>query len=774
MGFVQENTRDMLFERVFVLIEKKWPESEAKKIKDFAKRYYQSISTEDLSNRNSLDLYGAVLSHWQYLQERNLGEPKIRCFNPQVEQQGWQSVHSIIEIVCNEMPFLLESIRIALTSMEINIHLIVNLGNLSVIRNEQGIFQEFNSESQESNKLKQESLIHIEIDRQSEPFVLDAIVKKLKLTFDDVKVAVQDWPLMRKKVYEIIQEIVEEAKKIELLDLKESIEFLEWLANNNFTFLGYHSNLIQGKGVQKELKLVENSALGILKGNQHEAESHSLALMNSSAKKFFLSKKILILGKSNTKSTIHRSSYLDFISIKIFNSDGSVSGEHRFVGLYTAGAYNSSLEQIPISKHKLDSILKRSGFGSGSHETKNLLNILENIPRDDFFQAEEENILEVAMGIMYLQERQNIKLFIIKDVLGRFFSCFIYVPRESFNSNLRIKMQEILMEAFHGVEISYAIKFSDSVLARLHMVVRVKPLYKVNYDLNNIEKRLISASRTWAYELEETLKDQYGEERGNELLKIYKEAFPAGYREAFNCRVAAIDIKYLEELKDENSLGMSLYRPIEEEEHTLKFKLYRIGDKIPLSDVVPILENMGLKIISERPYQLKIKNKGSVWLNDYKMVLELKSNIVDIDQIKNLFQDAFAAVWERNIENDGFNKLVLNAFLSAREITVLRAYAKYLWQIGFGYSQSTIEETMANNPEAAKLLVKLFYTRFLPDQVENIKQKMFAITEEVSKLLENISSLTEDRILRKFMNLIYASIRTNYFHNEINSKSLLL
>lgn len=773
MSTVSDKSRIEVINRLVAYIIEKLPPEEAPLLKDFIRQYYLSVSAEDLNSRGILDLYGAVLSHWHFMFQRMPGETKVRVYNPDLEEHGWQSTHTIIEISTDDMPFLVDSITMELQRQELNIHLIIHMGSIKLKRNALGFITAVLPQNTKTGDFVTEAPIYIEIDRQSDPKVFHYIENRIRAVLEDVQLVVLDWSSMKQKMHEVIESFatcctLQNPEE----EHSESKQFLEWVADDHFTLMGYcHHVLIEKVDNikhKKELlsKLDVSSALGIYKKSSQERPLIPLSIFPLPVQNMILSKNSLMLGKTNRMSTVHRPTYVDFIVIKEFDSNGNITGAHRFLGLYASVAYNSSLKQIPYLSLKLKNILIKAGFPPRGHDDRALLNILENLPRDDFFESSEEDLLTLSTGILHLQERQKIRLFIRRDTYCRFYSCLVFVPREKFDSDLRQRMQDILFHGLNGIEVSFDTRFSESSLARIHFVIRVNPLENFPFDLKILEKKLVDAGRSWGDDLRDALVEHYGEEKGNDFFKLYGHAFQAGYCENFTPRMAVVDIEYFETLSSDKSLAMSLYRPLEEPEDSIRFKLFRMGDTIPLSDVVPILENMGLRIISERPYEIRLRPDKAIWINDYRMV-HPKRKMFNAESLKENFQDAFDHIWHGKAENDGFNRLVLSAALTWREIVVLRAYAKYLWQIGFVFSQDFIEETFANNAHIASLLMGLFKARFSPEHLASENQ-LSVIKQEIQDALEQVANLNEDRILRQYFQVIEATLRTNYY--QLNLK----
>jgi len=768
---VPEDNRFEFIERLVNHITKNLPHDEAPLLEGFVRQYYLSVSPEDLAARSIMDLYGAVVSHWHYIIQRHKGEAKVRVFNPQLEKDGWQSTHTIIEIAFDDMPFLVDSVSIVLNRLNLNIHLIIHMGSMKLKRDKGGKVVAVLDQTSTDLDCVTEAAIYVEIDRQSDRTILDMIEREIKTVLCDVQTVVTDWQSMHQKAVDVLNELEKPSLLIEASVLEEDVAFLKWMIEDHFTFLGFQEYQYVYEGKEIERQLINNSKLGLYKNQQEILGACALSELPAAAQTLLLSSELILVGKTNIRSTVHRPAYMDFIVIKKVDSAGRVILERRFMGLYTAVAYNSSPRQLPLLRKKVDSVITHTGFLPRSHDERALLNILETLPRDDLFQASESELLALSTSILHLQERQRIRLFVRKDVFGYFVSCLVFVPRDKFNSALNERMKEILQQGFKGLEIEYSSRFSESSLARIHYVIRIDPKNSEVINLKQLEQKLADAARTWGDDLKSALVEHAGEERGNELLKRYQTAFPASYQESFSARSAVIDMDYFERLSKENPLGMSLYRPLEEPEEIIRFKLFRAAATIPLSDVVPILENMGLKIISERPYEIIPKNgakspskEGSLWINDYRMI-HRKGESFSTESIKEIFQDAFARIWSGDAENDGFNKLVLGAKLTWREIMILRAYAKYLWQAGFTFSQVSIEETLYANPEITIKLVELFKLRFDPIHAVSEMEQM-NYQQDLEKSLELVSNLNEDRILRRFRHIILATIRTNYYQED--------
>ncbi|MFQ5959149.1 MAG: NAD-glutamate dehydrogenase, partial [Alphaproteobacteria bacterium] len=533
--------------------------------------------------------------------------------------------------------------------------------------------------------------------------------------------------------------------------------------DDHFTFLGVREYRLERKDGKDYLRLDADSGLGVLRRVLPESRKRSETPLAPEVSAFAHTRQLLIITKANSRATVHRPVYMDYIGVKRFDEKGAVVGECRFVGLFTSAAYNRNPRSIPLLRHKVAKVFERSSFPRNSHNGKALLNILETYPRDELFQIGDDDLFDIALGILHLEERQRIRLFIRRDSYARFFSCLVYVPRERYNTALRKRMQDILIEHLKGTSAEFTAQLSEAMMARLHFIVHTSARAVPEYDAEEIEARLVAAMRLWADDLRDACIDRWGEAEGIALYHRYREAFPAGYRDDFNAQTAVFDIAKIEGLETADDVAMNLYNRIDAPEGILHFKVYHPREPVPLSDILPMLEHMGLKVIEEAPYRVEPEgDEGGYWIHDFAM--ESRRGIeIEVPRVREPFQDAFAKIWSNEVEDDGFNQLVLGAGLTWREVVMLRACCKFLRQAGITFSQDYMEETLADNPALARMFVELFATRFDPERADGRDKRAADITKRIDGALDAVANLDEDRILRRFHNLIQATLRTNYF-----------
>lgn len=768
MSLLNAENKAQIIQAVTQKIAQKMPKNQGKLCTKLLQQLYDTVALDDLKSHTIEDLCGSAIMFWNFVHERKPEQVKIRIYNPDYEKHGWQSTHTIIEIIQEDMPFLVDSIRMEINRLNFTIHWMMHMGGMRICRNDKHQITNILAKGKATKEtVIEEAPLYIEIDRQTDPEVLKKLEVNLTRILQDVRMAVNDWCAMRQKVMDAVDALEQVKQYLDVNEFKETKDFLAWIKDDHFTFLGVCDYDLVKTNDDQTLCVIPDSGLGILSCRGKGDSAHRSVLMTPEARRLILSPQILLVSKTDTLSTIHRPTYADYIAIKRFNKNGEVIGERRIIGLFTSIAYNTNPKRIPFLRRKVATVMAKTGISEKSHAGKALLNILETLPRDDLFQASIEELLDLVTGIYHLQERRRIRMFIRKDVYGRFVSCLVYVPRDHYNTVLHKKMQRILQEFFVAREITYFTLFSDSVLARIHFVIRIDPENVPAYNVEEIEKKLVEVGRSWEDELSNIVLDTFGEEKGNYLINKYSQAFSASYREEVPPRTAVYDIKHIERLTDSNNLEINFYLPIGARDTVLRLKVYQYDSTIPLSDVIPILENMGLRVISEHPYALRCQDGRSVWINDFGMEYFSASSFY-LDDVKELLQEAFAKVWFCEAKSDSLNRLVLTAALNWREISILRSYAKYLRQTRFTFSQEYIEHALTRHADVAKNLIALFSFRFDPDFGGNRANKVNAAKTQLLKAIDAVENLDEDRILRRYLDLVLATIRTNFFQRNHN------
>ncbi|PWC52685.1 NAD-glutamate dehydrogenase, partial [Azospirillum sp. TSO22-1] len=563
----------------------------------FVRQFYADVPPDDVAQAPTDQLFGAALAIWQWGRQRTPGAAQVRVYNPRLEEHGWRSTRTIVEIVNDDMPFLVDSVTAELNRRGLTVHLVIH-PVVRVARDAQGRLADLYEPTASPIDALAESFMHVEIDPRTAPEELEAIRSGIARVLADVRAAVGDWAAMRSRLGSAAEGIAAAALPAD--EVAEGGDFLGWVAADHFTFLGCREYRLEETADGPALRLVEGSALGILR----DPSVVVLDALRADGRALVQAPRAVLVAKADRASTVHRPVPMDVILVKRFDTQGRIAGERLFVGLFTSAAYNRSPRDIPFVRRKVAGVLERAGFDPAGHNGKALLNILETYPRDELFQAGVDELTDTALGILHLQERQRLALFVRRDPFGRFASCLVYVPRDRYDSDLRRRLQRILEEAFGGETASFSTQFGESALARIHVIVKAGPAGLPEADLALVESRLVHAARTWSDRLRDALVEARGEEVGGKLRQAYETAFAASYREAFTAEAAVHDIERIEAAVRTGRLGINLYRPLEAEPAELHFKIYHEGRPVPLSDVLPMLEHMDLKVITEQPFEV--------------------------------------------------------------------------------------------------------------------------------------------------------------------------
>ena len=744
----------------------------------FLRRLYGNVAGADLAERNVDDLYGAGMALWQFAKTRLPGQARVRVYTPKRAEHGWQSKHSVIEIVNDDMPFLVDSIAAEINRRDLGVHLLIH-PVVQVKRDAKGGLTGLAEKS--AAGAVAESMMHVELDQVTSADAMDALQRGIEQVLAAVRVSVADWKPVCAKAQEVIDELDKKPPKLPAEEIRTARDFLKWMLDNHFTFLGYREYQYAEKGGAFQAAIAPGKGLGLCRDDAFVIFDglRNLGELTPEVQAFVRAPRLIKISKANRRSQVHRAVYLDAIGFKIINAKGEVTGERIFLGLFTSSAYSERPNEIPLLADKIERIFKSSGLAPGSHDGKALMHILVTYPRDELFQASEQELQDIGLGILALQERQRVALFVRKDPFERYISAMVFAPRDRFNSELRARFHQILARAYEGRMSAFYTQFDDeSSLARVLYIVGTAPGKVPNVAVDELERQLIEAGRSFVDRLKDAIIGAQGEEKGLATLRRYTNAFPSAYRENFSPETAVADIAIVERvLAGEDAIGVNLYRNVESADNELGFRVFHKNSPIPLSDVLPMLENMGLRVMSETPYEIipqAVAATGSaesvVWLHDLTVFCR-DCKEVDLPALKPLFEEAFSAVWQGQAESDGFNRLVLNAALRAREVTALRAFAKYLRQAGIPFSQALMEDTLSAYPKIARKLVDLFLIQHNPVKAAEVGTRAKAITDDIAHQLDEVQNLDDDRILRRLLNLVNCVLRTNYFQKGADGKA---
>jgi glutamate dehydrogenase len=729
-----------------------------RQVEVFLRQYFGNVPVEDMQGRSLEKLAQAAVSHLEFGARRMPGTALLRIFNPSPEEHGYDSAYTIVEMVNDNMPFLVDSVSAAIDRQNLAIHMTIH-PVLRVRRDARGRLLEVLPRG--SDQGHEESFIRFAIDREPDSQHLNVLEHEITKVLADVRLAVRDWKKMRKKMLDARATIDLGPPGADDELRRESKELLKWMAEDHFTFLGYREYRVQMEDGKSYLHPVPGTGLGLLTKDERGGRPVPMSkeMLRHSRRKDWL-----IITKANSRSTVHRRSYLDYVGVKIHDEEGNAIGEHRFIGLFTSIAYSENPRNIPLLRLKVQRVLERSQLDPAGHRGKSLLHILDSFPRDELFQSSVRDLSRTTTGILNLQDRRQVKFFVRRDAFRRFFSCLVYIPREKYTTAIRRRTEEILLEAFGGTSIDSSVQLTDSPLARVHIIVRTHSVDRPRISIRAIENQIAEAVVTWRDRLRVELLKRFGQDEGHALYREYGESFPPAYEGDVEPRVACLDVKRIDGLlKGEHDNYLLLHQPHDAVPTQLNFRTFCKGEPLPLSRVMPILEDLGTEVYSEQPYRITLKSGEDFWIQDFELRYA-QTEELDLETAAERFEDTFRQVLDGKAENDGFNRLVLAAGLNWRQVALIRCYAKYLSQIGIPFSQNYMEDVLVQHAGLVQQLVRQFEVQFHPDlgRTER-KEKLAVVMAAIERGVARARSVDEDRILSAFAGAVRATLRSNYF-----------
>src|SRR5215471_13512724 len=722
-------------------------------------------SPEDLVHYTGPELAALTKLVFERSTQRKPGTSLIAIFDPSAENPGFARSETVILAVNDDMPFLYDSATAELRAQGLTIKAAFH-PVITSARDSSGARVAGGAELTES-------IIVLALDSVVDETRAERLRAGLTKVFAAVKAVVKDWKPMLARLAETIAELKKNPPPIPDSELAENLAFLGWLADNHFTFLGSRDYVFKDEG-EGRLDARYDTGLGLLTDSEARVVRRGAdrSSLTPDLREFFMQPAPLVITKSSTRSVVHRRAHMDYIGIKKFDGNGKLIGERRFVGLFTSTAYSQLAGEIPLLRKKIAQVLEGSGLPLAGHDGKSLAHILDTFPRDELFQIGEEELLPTALGILNLADRPKVRIFLRFDKFDRYVSALVFFPRERYSGSVRMKIHALLARAFNGRQSAAVPMLEDEALARVHYIIGSNEGPRPEADIKKLEAEIKSAIRTWDDGFSELLKTE-----PSSFSRRYAEAFPAGYRDSFVPADAVEDIGRIETvLRSEGAAGGTLlahvYDRLPDDDGLLHLKLFVRGNFVPLSDCLPVFENLGLKVIAEDAFQLMPRSeageKQPVALQNFLMArADGKTN--DLVRVKPILEDAFHAVWRGEAESDGFNRLTIAADLQWRDITILRAIAKFLRQAGINLSQSYIEAALAKNPAIAANLVELFRTLHDPTLFSNATDRTAGankIREKIQTALAEVPSADDDRIIRAMTAVIDAMLRVSFFQTN--------
>jgi len=743
-----------------------------KQLADFTEALFEHGPSQDILAYSAEELIQFAEETWKFCANRKKNTHKVNIYNPEFGDEARTAKKvTVIEVLNDDMPFLVDSVMGELQDANVDVRLVLH-PIFDVERDGRGKMTAFNGLAGRSGKPtgKRESHIQVHVRRIDSRNERDEIGEKLDSLLNEVRQAVDDWKKMLARLDATIESYKETPPPIPVDDLAEAIQFLEWLRDDNFTLLGMRDYAYSGDIHDGEMERKSESGLGILRDSKVLVlrRGTELVTMTPEIRDFLMRPELLIITKANVRSRIHRRVHMDYIGVKLFDDDGRLSGELRIVGLFTSSAYTRSTRRIPYLRRKVDQIISRAGYEPSSHSGKALINVLEHYPRDEFFQIDVETLYENAVDILELYERPRVRVLVRRDKFDRFVSVLIFVPRDQYTTDVRRRISDVLCEVYDGRMSAWDVAFMENGLARVHFIVGRYSGETPNPPREELEATITTLVRSWVDRFRIAIRDKHDPETAAVLHRKYLGAFSAGYRDSYTIAAAERDIEIIETLVGKRRTGVDFYRRSDMAAHRLGLKLYNVENPIPLSERVPILEAMGFHVINERTHRITPAEGASpVFLHDMTVDRQGDAAINFTPEVDARLDRLFLAVWSDEAESDGYNALALNADLGWRDIAMLRALSRYLRQIRIPYSQGYMWGALNRYPDITRRIIELFAHRFDPDLDEGDRSLGAArIEQEIISSLENVVSLDDDRILRRFVNLVGAILRTSFYQTD--------
>ena len=761
MSLVVTDNKSAFEEQLAQTISAKLAPKEAERLRAFATLFFEHYPIEELHGHDINDLIGMLRDAYGFLSSYKQRRVKVKVFNPTIDSDGWTSNNTVVMVHYNDVPFVIDSVRMAISNSGITIKAINNLVMESV-RNKGGellsLARVENSSDDSDKKESKELLIYFEIDRQNKLKELNHITSSIRKTVTDVNLVNNHYTNIVTELEKVRDTIAYSKSQHTRNEIYETNQFISWLMQNNFTFLGYAFYNIEEKSHQPLL----DKSYGLLAKEKDISDYFA----TDSDKLKSASDPLITFNKSPIRSTIHRQAYPDHITIQAYDTEGNLVGIHHVVGLYTSQVYRASVSKIPLLRQKVDSIYEKAELSTESYSGKVLRQVLETFPRDELFQSDIEQLQHALLKIAQINERSVVRLFMRESEDKRFVSAMVYIPREKFSTDLRESIIDTLSNAVGAESNEYYSYYSESILSRTYIIFRLDPEKNKSWSNDHLQSLVQQLASSWFDELKQSIYRHYDDEEAKAVFRQYKKSFPSAYQDNFSPAKAIDDISTIHTLTQDKPLALRFSQPDKDDNSVVHFKVYHYGSALPLSDVIPILERMNLKVIGEHPYAIKLKNAEgghtSVWLHDFLLHTRIDDKM-GLGELKGLFEDAFFNVWHKRTQNDFFNGLVLTARMSWREAALLRAYAAYMKQLAFPFSKRAIVKTLMAHPAIAKQLLAFFKQRFDPLLSSNNTYQLY---KDILLALDEVDNLNDDRILRRYAELIQATLRTNYFQRK--------
>ena len=748
-------------------ISDKYSEPLAAQLVSFSRKVFDLATLDELGDEPVAKVLKFLKHFLKFTKKIDLNNPKVKIYCPTVES----SVSGTeIFIIQRDMPFLVDSVRIELNRRGINIQTIKST-ILNVIRDDGGTLVSAFADPDEPKSYK-EALIFLNVEFHGSIEEQQDLINSIVDVLADVEVVTDSFFPMAHRLDEAIAEVSENLAGFPEEEVEELVSFLKWMRTDALIFLGCSEYELTERDGTLLLKHKRESQLGIFAQHPVDVPEIVLADLNPGLRRFYENGLPLAFTKSSLRARVHRQAYSDYIVLKRYGPNGTVVGEHLFMGLYTSRVYTMSPFQMPLIRQRVQKVLDRVGFPEGSHDYKAMCQLIEVHPRDELFNCSVDELYKALTAIWQINERRLVRFFMRTDPFEKFVSCLVYMPRDIYKTSIREQIEALLKFELDASECEFNTYFSESVLARTQFILRINSNAYLNVNQRELERRVIQLTRDWCDNFRDASISQWSDETGRKMIHRYGNAFPASYQDHFDPSIAIDDISLFHPLVSDGEIAMRFYQEEEDGHNIMRFRVFRLNSSLELSSLVPMLENLGFRVLGEHPYEITPSQGDDVWLHDFTLKFGLDVD-VDVSLVRNTFQEAFKAVWLGETENDSFNHLVVGARLDWRTVALLRLYSRYMKQLGSNFSQDFLATTLASNLDITRNLIALFHCLLDPKVVGQKSQeygRADRLNEKINEALDQVSNLNEDKVLRSYLQLIKATKRTNFFQVEDDGK----
>jgi glutamate dehydrogenase len=728
----------------------------------FAKMFLRRLSDEDLESYGAPQLLGRVRSAFAFIDGRGNHPASVRVFVPTLEAEGYLVTGTVVETSTDDSPFLVDSVTEELNARDLHARLLLH-PMIGTRRAEDGRVAQVLAGRDASHR---ESVIHIELERRLNEQDRADLEGRLRAILHDVRLVIRDFEPMEEHVRHMGELARQAAVAYTPQEVGETADFIDWLLQLNFVFLGYREYRLADGPDGRTIQAVPGSGLGILSdvSTSSFADATRLDTLDPEVRRRIEEGELLVITKTKAYATVHRRARMDYVGVRIVSPEGVIVGEARLVGLFTSKAYMEPAAKTPLLHHKLELIITAEDLIPGSHDYKEVVELFESFPRDELFQATAEELRRLVVGLLQLEKHGGIRVLVRKDLYGRQISIVVALPREKFSGSLRRRLQEMFMARFHGTSVDYHLSLGETESARIFFTVHVDPgtqIPEIPYEA--LEAEVEQLARTWEDDLLDHLIEVFGPERGPVLAAEYGPRFPDYYKVVeTDWEQVGVDVTMLERLRtamDGFVIGISNEAT---GERLTRVKLYKTGGKVDLSAFMPLLESLGLRAVEEVP--IAVQGEGKVYIHDFG-VLDARGAVLNLEAESDLVREALTAMWRGETEVDSLNRLVIFSGLSWHQVQILRAYRKYRMRVSTRFTEEYRNDALAENPHLARLLVELFEAKFdpvrntTPEVIEECRQRL-------REGLQNVSSLDQDTIIRSLVGTIIATVRTNAYLSD--------